>query len=322
MGWRGRVRIDNEASNPEEALSNTSSCPEVSVVVPSYRSTRTLGRCVEALLSQDHSNYEVIVVASGGDDEALRAFREHPRLRILSSKNRMFAAVARNRGAEEAMGELIAFTDADVIVPPDWLSTLVAASESRYCVGGSLANGTPESSAGTVEYWVEFLDLHPARPPRSAWHGATGNLLVPRALWEELGPFPTDMGGGEDTVVTVAARARGLFRFCGAAPATHLNRTTWREVLPHQYDIGLFTAHLGRRTPYKWRFLVRYTALAPLAVLGRIQSVYARIWAWDRESRYKSIVLFPAVVVALCVWGAGLFVQGARLDARSLTRDA
>jgi hypothetical protein len=98
----------------------------------------------------------------------------------------------------------------------------------------------------------------------------------------------------------------------------HHNRTTLRAVVEHQAMFGRFTAHLGRRGPYKLRPLVRYTPLAPVAAAGRLVSIYARVFAWAPELRGRALRLLPAVVVTLAAWGAALAAEGARIDVRSL----
>jgi glycosyltransferase involved in cell wall biosynthesis len=292
--------------------------PEVSVIVPAYRAARTLERCVESLLAQDHDRFEVIVVASADSDAELPRLDADPRIQVVTSVPRLSAAAARNRGVAAAQGPLLAFTDADVVVPSYWLRALLAASANgTKCVAGSVRNGTPESAAGTAEYMLEFLDLHPARPARTAWHGATCNLLVPREIWERYGPFPEDMVGGEDTLLTGLARADGAFVFAPGADVTHLNRTRVRDVLAHQYDFGRFSAQLGRRGPYKLRPLVRYTALAPVAAGGRVVSIYARVLGWMSGARKQAFAAAPVLIAALLAWGTGLLVEGIRLDRRS-----
>lgn len=289
---------------------------DVSVIVPAYRAKATLDRTVASLLAQEfRGTFEILVSASADDPADVPDLPADERLRVISHVPRSRAAAARNRAVAQATGALFAFTDADVITPPDWLERLVAASESgTRCVAGSVLNGTPESAAGTVEYLVEFLDLHPHRPPATAWHGATCNLLVPRSLWDELGPFPEDMGGGEDTLLTVRARATGRFVFAPEASVLHLNRTAWGVVIRHHLQIGRFAAHLGRRSSYKLRPLVRYTPLAPIAALGRVVSVYARAAAWDRRLFLRALALSPMVIVTLGAFGVGLASEGRRID--------
>ena len=294
----------------------------VSVIVPAYRAAATIGRCVDSLLNQRFDGtYEVILSASADEVDSLPELSAHPALTVLTHVPRLSAAAARNRGVAAARGRLLAFTDADVEVDPTWLAELARAAAARGdCVAGAVCNGTPESDAGTVEYLVEFFDLHPDRPPRSAWHGATCNLAVPRDLWEELGPFPEDMGGGEDTLLTVAADRRGRFSFAPKALVTHHNRTDLAVVLAHQRELGRFTARLGRRSPYRLRPLVRYSPLAPVATVGRVVSIYVRVASWTPRSLPRALRLSPLVVAAIVAWGIGLLAEGLRLDGRALGR--
>ncbi len=292
---------------------------EVSVIVPSYNGGAVLEDCIDSLLAQrcDRS-YEIIVAASADDAAGLPRPRHEDRLRVLDWVGRVPAAVARNRGAAAARGELLAFCDADVLADRNWLEQLCAASAGTFAVAGAVRNGTPFSRAGTIEYLVEFFDFHPARPPRTAWQGATCNLLLPRALWQEYGPFPEDMGGCEDTLLTVAIRDAGRLRFSPDAVISHRNRTRLRTVLAHQFELGRFTARLGRRGPCRLRFLVRYTPLAPVAAGGRVVSLFARVAAWTPADLPKTLRLLPGIVAAFTAWGAGLGFEGATLDWRAL----
>ena len=297
--------------------------PDVSVIVPAYRAERTLRRCVDALLAHEADvSFEVVVVSSADSADALPSLPTDDRLRVVESPERVAAAEARNRGVSIARGRLLVFTDADAHPEPGWLEALVRASDDgRLAVGGAVRNGTPESAVGTVEYLVEFLDLHPRRPARTAWHGATVNLLVPRPLWDEHGPFPEDLEGGEDTLLTASLRRRGAFRFAGDAVVVHLNRTSFGEVLRHQVMFGRFTAHIGRRGPYKLRPLVRYTPLAPVAGAGRVVSIYARSLAWAPELRARSLALLPLVAVVLGGWTWGLLSEGLKIGAAARRAD-
>jgi len=295
---------------------------DVSVIVPAYRAEGTLEACIESLLAQQfEGTYEVILSVSADSPDGLPNLRPDPRLTVLASTPRMAADVSRNRAAARAAGEYLVFTDADVLADPWWLQELVAASRARYCVAGSVRNGTPNSAAGTTEYLLEFLDIHPARPARSAWHGATCNLLLPRRLWEQYGPFREDMEGGVDTFLTVSLRQKGLFVFAPRASVRHLNRTRLRRVVRHQYVLGQYAARLVRANGRKirdsglLRSLVFYPSLAPLAVLARIFSVYGRVAAWTPRHLPRALALMPLITLALAYWGAGAAAEGRALEA-------
>jgi glycosyltransferase involved in cell wall biosynthesis len=294
----------------------------VTVVVPAYRADATLPGTVATLLAQDTARaYEVVVVASADPGGSVPDLPDDPRLRVVARTPRLAAAAARNLGAGLARGAALAFTDADVAVPPDWLDRLAAAAGGRDAVvAGSVRNGTPTSATGTAEYLVQFLDLAPERPPASADHGATCNLYVPRSLWARYGPFPEDMGGGEDTLLTGAAHRDGVFVFAPEAPVTHLNRTRLSDVLAHQWAFGRFTARLARRDPdLRYGWLQRSVPLAPAAVAGRLVSI-ARRSAWLPGPRRRWLRSAPVVVAAVGAWGAGLAVEGVALARRRRSR--
>jgi hypothetical protein len=94
----------------------------------------------------------------------------------------------------------------------------------------------------------------------------------------------------------------------------HLNRSTWSAVIRHHLQIGRFAAHLGRRSSYKLRPLVRYTPLAPIAAAGRVVSLYARVAKWDRRLFVRALALLPMVLVTIGAFGVGLALEGLRID--------
>ena len=105
----------------------------LSVVVPARNEERSLPTCLEALRRQTLKEFELIVVDSASSDrtgEIARAFGakvvrlEEPGL-----------TRARQAGFEAAKGDVIASTDADTIVPPDWLERLTAPFSKPKVVG-------------------------------------------------------------------------------------------------------------------------------------------------------------------------------------------
>ena len=279
----------------------------MSVIVPAYRAGATLRACVESLLGQRFDRpFEVIVVVSG--DGAAPALPDDPRLAVSTRPSRLSAAAARNLGVTRARGRLLAFTDADVTAPPEWLERLCAAASNGCCVAGSVRNGTPDSTAGTVEYLVAFADLHPDRT-EAAWHGGTGNLLIPRETWERLGPFPEHLGGCEDTLLTERARQDGLLIYEREAAVVHHNRERLGEVLTHQYALGAAHARLDRLRgePHRARGRVALgRAVARLFYLDR------QLGRWAPAERRRARRLLPLLILGFGAWGLGLWREGRR----------
>jgi hypothetical protein len=114
--------------------------PPISVVVATRDRPMPLARCLAVLTELDYPNLEILVVdnASRGDATRLVVERFAPRARYLQEPVPGLAA-AHNRGLAEAQGEIIAFTDDDVIVDPHWLDAIAEAfshDDQTGCVTG------------------------------------------------------------------------------------------------------------------------------------------------------------------------------------------
>ncbi len=87
--------------------------PTVSVIIPAYMSSRTIGRALDSVLSQTRLPAEIIVVDDGSTDALVSALTPYRGRVILIRKPNGGAASARNLGIERSSGSVIAFLDAD-----------------------------------------------------------------------------------------------------------------------------------------------------------------------------------------------------------------
>lgn len=102
----------------------------ISIVIPTFNRGEKLTRTLEPLLAQDYADYEIILSDDGSTDNTAEIAARFPRVIYVRQENRGPAA-ARNRGIVRARGDVIAFTDDDCRVPPDWLARL-ADGYARY----------------------------------------------------------------------------------------------------------------------------------------------------------------------------------------------
>jgi peptidoglycan/xylan/chitin deacetylase (PgdA/CDA1 family)/GT2 family glycosyltransferase len=99
--------------------------PFVSVVIPAYDEEDYLPSCLESIRKQDYAGeYEVIVVDNASTDNTAKIALDWGAKVVYEGKRS--PACARQRGAEIATGEIIAFIDADTQAPTWWLSTIVS----------------------------------------------------------------------------------------------------------------------------------------------------------------------------------------------------
>ena len=97
-----------------------------SVIIPAYNSEKSLGKCLESVLSQcGAGKFEVIVVDDGSTDSTAEIVRKFRGVKLLQQENAGPAA-ARNNGVRAAVGDIIVFTDDDCIAEKNWLKEMLA----------------------------------------------------------------------------------------------------------------------------------------------------------------------------------------------------
>jgi glycosyltransferase involved in cell wall biosynthesis len=95
---------------------------KISVIIPAFNEEKFLGNCLLSLKEQNFKDFEIIVVDNNSTDKTREIAKKFGV--ILVSEKNQGVAFARNRGAKIAKGEILAFTDADTILPKNWLSRI------------------------------------------------------------------------------------------------------------------------------------------------------------------------------------------------------
>jgi len=94
-----------------------------SIIIAAYNEEKWLGQCLESLLKQNYQGrFEIVVVDNASTDNTRAVASQYP-VRALFEP-RPGAAQASNLGAAAAQGEILVFTDADAILPADWLTKI------------------------------------------------------------------------------------------------------------------------------------------------------------------------------------------------------
>ncbi|MFZ4670184.1 MAG: glycosyltransferase family 2 protein [Microthrixaceae bacterium] len=171
--------------------------PRVSVVVPCFNSLRFLPATLDTVRTQTFTDLEIVLVDDGGSDDlaGFVAGVADDRIRLIRQDNGGVSS-ARNRGLDEARGELVLCLDADDLLVPEALALLVGAYDATRDAAGM--------PLGMVYGWSDVVDEHGVSSGRvrsSDWEGdvwsrlvtrnvvALGAALVPAAVYRELGGF-------------------------------------------------------------------------------------------------------------------------------------
>lgn len=101
----------------------------ISIIVPIYNVEQWLPRCIDSILSQSFTDFELILVDDGSPDRCGIICDEYAekdkRIRVIHQKNAKLSA-ARNAGLDVAQGEWIAFVDSDDWLHKDYLKILLS----------------------------------------------------------------------------------------------------------------------------------------------------------------------------------------------------
>lgn len=232
--------------------------PRISVVICAHNAERTLGACLDALRALRYPNHEVIVVDDGSTDATAAIARRHPWARAIAHENRGLSA-ARNTGIAAATGELVAFTDSDCVVDPDWLTYLAWS----FADPGVAAVGGPNLPPAEEERTAACVAAAPGGPTHvlldddTAEHIPGCNMAFRRAALARIEGFdPLFRAAGDDVDVCWRLQDAGLrIGFSPAAMVWHFRRNTVRAYLAQQRGYGAAEALLARKHPYRFNLL-------------------------------------------------------------------
>lgn len=106
----------------------------ISIIVPIYNSAQYLDECLNSLINQKYTNFEVICVDDCGTDNSMelvqRLARQDSRIRILHHASNLGLGPARNTALEHAKGKYVFFLDSDDFLHPDALEKLYNTAEA------------------------------------------------------------------------------------------------------------------------------------------------------------------------------------------------
>lgn len=120
----------------------------ISVIIPAYNAARTIRRCIQSVLDQTYTEWEMIIVDDGSKDDTLDICQSYDdsRIRVLHKENGGVSS-ARNHGLKFAQGDYIAFIDSDDFIEIDYLQHLSQGLGYDIVISGYCYENTPESSS-------------------------------------------------------------------------------------------------------------------------------------------------------------------------------
>jgi len=229
--------------------------PRVSVVVCAYNAADTLDECLASLMAVRYPDYEVILVNDGSRDATGAIGRRYPKVRVIDIPNGGLSA-ARNVGMHAADGEIVAYTDADVRVDPDWLTYLV----QPFLTGDYIGSGGPNVVPPDDDWVAQCVARAPGGPThvllddRVAEHVPGCNMAFRRESLMAVGGFnPVYLRAGDDVDACWRLQAAGgRIGFAPSALVWHHHRSTIKAYWRQQVGYGEGETWLGAFHPEKF----------------------------------------------------------------------
>jgi GT2 family glycosyltransferase len=292
------------------------SAPPATVVIATRERPQELQRALESVLRLNYPDLDVVVVDNDPQTDAttrlIRTEFAGTRIRYVREDQRGLAA-AHNRGISISTGEILAFTDDDVVVDPDWLAHLAEGFTLTDSVGAVTGLIHPaelrtrtqallEQHGGyTKGFSPRVFDLRDQRPddplyPFTAGQfGSGANMAFDAATLRDLGGFDPSMGtgtparGGDDLVALFAVVASGRRLVYQPAAVVHHFHRSEAPALSRQafgYGVGL-GAYLTNVAVHHPRLALKTAkvacAAATSAVRQRSTRNAARYDGWPRQ---------------------------------------
>ncbi|WLH37691.1 glycosyltransferase [Pseudomonas sp. FP2196] len=182
----------------------------ISVVIPMYNEARHIGRTL--LAAQKAANAaqigcELIVVDNGSSDNGPQIARTFG-ARVLVMPGLPIGAL-RNRGAALASGEWLAFIDADIEMPEEWLTRLFALQAQAQGDIFGLDLHTPAAAPWFASAWQRRM-LRPSKhATRNVEWLPSANLLMRKQWFDDSGGFNETLRTGEDKEYTLRLSKHG-----------------------------------------------------------------------------------------------------------------
>ena len=222
--------------------------PFFSIIVPTLNRPAQLATCLESLACLDYplDRFEVIVADDGSQTrlETLVASFSNRLDIVLARQPHSGPAIARNKGAAQAKGDLLAFTDDDCTPAADWLKTLEArfAETPDIMIGGRTLNVLLDNPYSTAsDLLIRYLYAYYNRNPDQAGFFTSNNLTVPKGRFRQLGGFDMSFprAGGEDREFCERWLRHG-FRMTYAPEVLiyHAHRLTLHSFCGQQFNYG------------------------------------------------------------------------------------
>ncbi|MGA2388501.1 MAG: glycosyltransferase [Candidatus Sulfotelmatobacter sp.] len=227
----------------------------VSIIIPTFNGASRIGKCLDALTYQTAGrDAEILVINDGSTDNTAQVVARYPGVRLITQLNAGPAA-ARNRGALEAQGTIILFTDDDCVPIPEWLAAMIEPFKDPSVVGAKGIYRTRQTSLVARFVQIEYEDKYrrmSVLPQIDFIDTYSAGFRRDRFL--EMNGYDTSfpVACAEDVELSYRMSARGwTMNFVPAAIVYHTHPDALWSYLKKKYKFAFWRVLAVRKNPHK-----------------------------------------------------------------------
>lgn len=289
----------------------------VTVLICTYNRPDMLEQCLSALLNWTAEKPDQVVVVNGGDERADRVVERYAsvegvEVKLVKTVNKNLAA-SRNVGLPHCTGDIIAMTDDDAEVFPDWVTRmkqLHAQHPEAGAVGGPVIGVDTSSWVGKAADLITF----PRWETRTYVRTLPGvNISYKREIVEAVGMQDESLFRGEDVDYNWRLQKLGYkVLFDPAVRVRHNHRATLKKLMNQQYMYGRAYWRVRGKWPEMYcAYPHRLSSPRDLAkgLNFAIAPVYEPILLSKRSSVRDRLLTYPFAALSLYAWRAGVLSE-------------
>lgn len=227
----------------------------MSIVIPTFNGAARIGNCLDAILSQAATrDVEVLVVNDGSRDNTAEVIQGYPGVRLINQTNAGPAA-ARNRGAKEARGTILLFTDDDCVPTPGWLDAMLEPFKDPEVAGVKGVYRTHQIELVARFVQLEYEDRYRLMNGLSSIDFIdTYSAGFRRDRFLEIGGYDVSfpVACAEDVELSYRMSARGWeMKFAPHAVVYHTHPSSLSRYLQKKYKFAFWRVLAVRKNPAK-----------------------------------------------------------------------
>lgn len=275
----------------DKPISTVNNKPKVSVCVPTYNVAKTIKKCLGSILNQTVKPHEILVVDGHSQDETLKVLQEYPNVKITGFAKGI--GKARKILANNASGDLIAWIDADTIVPRNWIELNVQIHQKRKDIMILSGEFQPLDALSPEKI---VLDISCESTPVVELLGSRQGACTMKKELFSIVNYDERFRRSEDWDFVVSAHRKGIkMHCCSGLKYFHLTRSRKRYLRDMIYA-GTYVLFLEKHRLWYIKFNPKHFA----AFIFRIAMIYAIPLAF----------FFPYVLLIYPIAWVGYVING------------